>query len=110
MCEQRRHATDRAGLALDIVEREIAFGRRVEFKHLRNPKTRLKIPPYVAPQAVAAGEPQPMRAIKFGRCGLDKITAELADILKQRAVEAHDVAPEMSGREFLDEHGRSART
>ncbi|MGY4348186.1 hypothetical protein ACVWXM_004653 [Bradyrhizobium sp. GM7.3] len=47
MRKQRRNAADRAGLALDVEQREIAFRRRVEFEDARNGETRLKIVPDV---------------------------------------------------------------
>ena len=66
MRQQRRNPANRAGLALDIVEREIAFGRRIEFKDARNRETRLKGFPDIAAQAVAADQPQPMLVLEFG--------------------------------------------
>ena len=102
MRQQRRNAADRARLALDIVEREIAFGRRVEFQDLRNGKARLERFPDVAAQAVAAGEPQPMAGFEFGRRRLQQIAAEFADILEQRAVPAHDIVPEVLAENLSD--------
>ena len=40
--QERRNAADRAGLAFGIVEREIAFGRGIEFEDLRNPEAVLE--------------------------------------------------------------------
>ncbi len=65
MRQQRRNPADRARLALDIVEREIAFGRRIEFENLRNRKARLKGFPDIAAQAVAAGQPKPMSRLRI---------------------------------------------
>src|ERR1700760_1492835 len=103
MREQRGDSADRAGLALDIVEREIAFGRRIEFEDPRDRNPRLELLPDVAAQTVAAGEPQPMLAFELRCRRFQQITAELADILEQRAIEAGDVLPEIGGREFLGE-------
>ena len=55
MRQQRRNPADRPWFALDIVERKIALGRRIEFKDLWNGKARLKRLPDIAAQAVAAG-------------------------------------------------------
>src|SRR6202035_3074420 len=89
MRQQRRNAADRPSLAFDIVERKIAFGRRIEFENLRNRKARLKGLPDIAAQAIAACQPKPVDAFIFGRRRFQKIAAELADILEQRAVPAH---------------------
>src|ERR1700722_9490332 len=53
MLEKWRHAADSAGFALDIVERDVAFGRRIEFQNPGNPKPRLEALPYVGAQSVA---------------------------------------------------------
>src|SRR3954447_11687032 len=108
MRKQRRNAADRAGLALDVEQREIAFRRRVEFEDTRNGETRLKIVRDIPAQAVAAEEPQAMPVLVFRRRRLEQVATELADILKQRAVMAHDVGPEMRGREFFRDHHRAA--
>ena len=63
-------------------------------------KRRLNGLPDVRPQAVAAGQPQPMRALLRMRWRVDEVAAELADILEQRAVLAHDVVPELARRKF----------
>ena len=48
-------------------------------------------------------------ACSFG-CGrrVDQVAAQLADILEQRAVPAHDVVPEFARGEFLADHDRAA--
>src|ERR1700761_364357 len=109
MRQKRRNAPDRARFALDIVEREISFGRRVKFQDLRNRKSRLKIFPDVAAQAVAARESKPMPPLEFGRGRLQQISAEFAYILEQGAVPANQVLPERAGGEFVGQHYRSAR-
>ena len=45
----------------------------------------------------------------FGRRRLQEIAAELADILEQRAVPAHDVVPELACGKFVGQHHRAAR-
>src|SRR3954447_7406145 len=108
MREQRRDAADRAGLALDVEQREIAFRRRVEFEDARNGETRLKIVPDVTAQAVAADESQAMPVLVFRRRRLEQIAAELTYILEQRTVVAHDIGPEIRGREFFRDRHRPA--
>src|SRR5579863_8760142 len=106
MREKRRDAADGARLSLDVVEREVAFGRRIEFENLRDRKPRLKILPDVAAQAVAANQTQPVPRLEFRHGRLEKITAELADILEQRAVPADDVTPERAGGKLVGDHDR----
>src|SRR5487761_2467996 len=77
MRQQRWNSADRARPAFDIVEREIAFGRRVKFEELRNRKPCLKGFPDIAAQAVAAGEPKPVPGLEFGYGRLQKIPAKL---------------------------------
>src|SRR5262249_49287694 len=64
MRQERRNAADRADPALDIVEREIAFGRRIEFENTRNCEARLEFLPDVAAQPVAARQPQPVLGLE----------------------------------------------
>ena len=47
---------------------------------------------------------QPVPVFKFRHGRLQQIAAELADILKQRAIPADDIAPEMAHRELVREH------
>src|ERR1700730_3244013 len=65
MGQERRDSADRAGLALDVVKREIAFGRRIELEYSRNRKARLKGFPDIATQTIAAREPKPVDAFIF---------------------------------------------
>src|SRR5262249_6341123 len=101
MREQWRNAADRADLSLDIVEREIALGRRIEFENPWNRKACLERLPDIAAQAIAARHPQPVLALERGGLCFQEIAAELADILEKGAIEARDVLPEMAGREFV---------
>ncbi len=59
--EERRLAADRADLALDVVERQVAFGGGVELEDLGQAETLGEIAPYVGGKPVAAGEAQAMR-------------------------------------------------
>ena len=56
-------ASDRAFLAVEIEQRDVAFGRGVELDDLRDVEAPLELRPDVGPQAVAAGKPQPVRAL-----------------------------------------------
>ena len=76
---------------------------------MRDGKARLKGFPDIAAQTVAAGQPQPMPAFEFGNRCFQEVAAEFADILEQRAVKAHDIAPESLCRKLLSEHHRAAR-
>src|SRR5664279_341027 len=97
MGKKGRDFSDRAGFTLDIVEREIALGRRVEFEDLGNAETGLESLPDVTAQAVAASQPEPMPALEFRCRRFQEIAAEFADILEQRTIPADDVAPEPVG-------------
>src|ERR1700722_4260041 len=110
MRQKRRDSADGARLAFDIVEREIALGRRIKLQDLRDRKPRLKFLPDIAAQAVAAGKPQPMLLFEFRYGRFQKIAAELADILEEGAVPAHHVAPEVACRKFVGENDRGARS
>ena len=94
--QQRGNAPNRARLALDVVKRKIAFGRGIEFEDPRDGEARLERLPDIAAQPVAAGEPEPVRGLEFGSRRVEQITAEFADILKYRALPAHDVMPELA--------------
>ena len=107
MLEERRHAADGADFAVDIVQRDVAFGRRIEFQNLWNPKARLEFLPYVGAQSVAGAQPKPMCALARVRRRVDKIAAQLADILEQRAVPLDDIVPEALHREFFGDHDRA---
>ena len=105
MGEEGRNAADGADFAFDVVQRKIAFGRRVEFEYPRNGKSGLELLPDVGAQSVAAADAQAMRALAPMFRRVEQITRELADILYQRAVPIADVVPELMRGEFLpDQH------
>ena len=93
MGQERRHTADGADFALDVVKRDVAFGRRIEFQDPRNAKPRLEFLPDVGAQAIAAAQPQPMLAFPRVRRRIDQIAAQFADILKQRAVPGRRCRP-----------------
>ena len=98
MRQQRRNPADRAGLSFDIEQRKIAFRRGIEFEDMRNREPLRERLPDVAAQSVAEGQPQPCLRLELGRRRLQKVAAELADILEERAIETHDVVPEVRSR------------
>ena len=100
MRDPPRQAADRALLVLEVEQRHVAFGGGVELDDLRNLEAALERPPDLGPQPVAAGEPQPVRALLRMRRRVEQVAAELADILEQRAVPAHDVVPELARGEI----------
>ena len=107
--EERRNAADRADLSFHIVKRHVAFGRRVELEDARNDKAVLKLLPDVGLQTVAAAKPQAMGAFVGMRGRVDQITAQLADILEDRAVAGEDVIPEVPhGESVADQHRAAA--
>src|SRR5580704_10657449 len=108
MLQKRRNTANRAGLALDIDQRERALGRRIKFDDMRDVEALLERIPDIGTQAIAEGEPHMMRALVgiFGR--LEKIAAELADILKQGAVPANHILPEAPRRKLILQHDRAA--
>src|SRR5262249_49789147 len=80
------NAADRAFLAVEIEHRDIAFGRAVALDDLRNAEAALELRPDLGTQSVAAGEAQFVRALLRMRRRVEQVTAQLADILEQRAV------------------------
>src|SRR5439155_1729966 len=60
MRKKRRDTADGARLALDIEQRQVAFGRGVELQNLRNAEPPLEVVPHIRPQPVAATHPDPV--------------------------------------------------
>src|SRR5690606_17680972 len=84
----------------------VALGRGIEFPDMRDAEARPEGRPDIRPQAIAAAQPQAMLRLLHMRRRIDEITAELADILEQRAFALDHIIPELADREFLaDEHG-----
>ena len=106
--EERRLTADRTDLAFDVVERQVAFGGGVKLENLRHAETLCEGGPHVGGKSIAEGKTQAMAPlVGRGRRG-DEIAAELADVLKDRAVPARDVAPEPARRELFGDHHRAA--
>src|SRR5512132_2929423 len=93
------NAADGAFLAVEIKHRDVAFSRAVALDDLRNVEAALELRPDLGTQAVAAGETQFVLALFRMRRRVEQVTAQLADILEQRAVPAHQVIPEFMRRE-----------
>ena len=99
---------DRAFLAVEIEQRDVAFGRGVELDDLRNLEAPLELRPHIGPQTVAAGQAQMVRALLRVRRRVDEVAAELADILEAGAIPAHDIVPELAHGKFIADHHRAA--
>src|SRR3954447_25712275 len=97
MSEKGRYPTNRAGLSFDIIKREIALRCRVEFNYLRYGKPLLKILPDVRPKAVSASHPNPMLSLCLGAGSSKQITAELSNVLNERAIELRNLPPKGAG-------------
>src|SRR6202521_2406489 len=76
--QKPRYATDRSGLAGEIEHRNVAFGRRIELKNLREAKPAFERVPHVGTQSVAAGKPQPVLGLERVRWRVHQIPTELA--------------------------------
>ena len=106
----RRDAADRADLALDIVEPDVAFRGGIEFEHAERPES------IEEARQTSAASPLPIArrslwAFSSGRGGRgDEIAAEFADILKRRAIPARDIVPKSARRETLGDRDRAADT
>src|SRR5205807_2507594 len=100
--------SDGARLAFDIEQRNVAFGRGIKFDNSRDGEPGFEVAPDVRPQPVSAAQPEPMRRLARVRGRVDEIAAELADILKHRAVPALHVVPELTGRKSFPDRYRAA--
>src|SRR5277367_1992587 len=91
--KKRRYLADCADFALAVEQRKIRLGRRVEFENLRNVEAALKFLPDVGAEAIAARESQLVLRLRRMRRGFDEISAQLADVLEDRASRFDDVFP-----------------
>src|SRR5262249_27669561 len=108
MGEPPRQPADRPLPAVQIEQRYVAFGCAIELDDLRDAKSLRKLLPHVETQAIAAGKAQAMGALVGLRWRVEQIAAQLADILKARAVPARDVAPKFVHRKPVPDHHRAA--
>ncbi len=106
--QEGRDPADRAGFAFEIDQRKAALAGGIEFQDLRNGEALLECGPNLGAQSVAAADPQAMPSLGGRRRLVEEITTELTDILKQRAIEADDVVPELARGKPRPQHHRSA--
>src|ERR1700761_8261187 len=100
MSQKRRDPADCAGFTFAVVERKVALGRRIELKDLRDMEPTLEGVPDVGSQPIATAESDLMA--RFLRvCGtINKITAQLADILEQGAIPFDHLVPKPTRRKL----------
>ena len=84
----RWRPTNRANLALDIVEPDVAFRRRIEFQDVEGSKSIGKGAPNIGGESVTDREAEPMGLLLWANGRRVQVPAKLADILKRRAIEA----------------------
>ena len=107
--EKRRDTADRSDLALDVIERDVAFGRSVKLDNARNGEPFLEFLPDVGAKPIAAAKAQPMRALARGLRRVEEVAGEFADILEQRAVPVGNVVPKTPrGKLVADQHRAAA--
>jgi hypothetical protein len=102
------NAADRAGLALEIEGRDVAFGGGVELENPRDAEAAGEVRPHVGAQAIAAAQPDPVSGLVGTHRAIRQIPAQLADVEEQRAVPGNDVVPEFARGEFLADDDRPA--
>ena len=81
--KEGRNAADGADLALDVVERNVAFSGGIEFQDARNLETRLEFLPDVRLQTIAAAQPDAMRLLARTMRRVEEIAGEFADVLDE---------------------------
>src|SRR6202048_182323 len=104
MRQKRRYLADRARASLAVVERKIAFGRRVILENSRDLEAALERLPDLRPQSVSAGDAELMGAFYFLMRRIDEVAAQLADVLEQRAAFIAHVAPKIRRRKSRPNH------
>ena len=92
-----------------IIDR-VAFGRAVEFQHLRNGEAGLKGGEYVGPQPIADAGANFMGAIVGAGRRIQQIATEFADVDEGGALLLRRVAPEGSGGKLVANEGRAAES
>ena len=102
-------AADRADLAFDVVEPDVALGRGIELEDAQRSKSIQEGLPNVARKPVADRDPGTMRLLGRPDRGDKEIAAELAYVLEGRAFPSHDVGPEVARREALGDCDRTAK-
>src|SRR5215471_5048238 len=94
----RRNSPNGSGFILDIEQRDCPFRRGVELEDAGNLKPVLEVSPHVCSQPISACCPDSMIGLMKRSLAMEQISTKLADILKQCAIPALDVAPKLAGR------------
>ena len=107
--EIRRDTADRADLAFDVVEPDIAFRRSIKFEDAERSESI-----QISARQTSSESPLPIaiRSLMSLLLGADRrgdeIAAEFADILKRRAFPARDIVPKAARRKALGDRDRTA--
>ena len=103
-----RQPADRAGVRIEVEQRDVAFGGGVELQYVGDGEARLERGEDVGPQSVADRHADAMGAIAVARRRVVEVAAQFADIDEHRAVAPGRVVPELVGRESLANVARAA--
>ncbi len=105
-----RNASDRTDDAVEIDERDVAFGRAVELDDARDAEARLEGRPDFGSEAVAHDDAQFVLALQRMRRRVQKIAAEFADVLELRCAVFAAIVPELGRRKLAaDDDGTADR-
>src|SRR2546430_6645295 len=94
MGEKRRNTADGAGLGLDDEQRDVAFGRSIEFQDPRNAESALEGVPHLEPQPIVAADPEPVLALPRVRRDVHVVPRHFSYVLEEGAIPLDDVVPE----------------
>src|SRR5580692_8706744 len=108
MCEITRNVADGTALSLHVEQRNVAFGGGVELEDLRNAEAVFEGIPNVGSQPIPARQADLMLPFIRRWASLQQVPAEFADVLKQRALPADDLVPEVTGGKLFADNDRAA--
>src|ERR1700723_978715 len=108
MREVTRNVADGAALSLHIEKGNVAFGGGVKLEDLGNAEAVFEGIPNIGSQSIPARQPNPMLRFIRRRRGLQQVPAQFADVLKQRALPANDLVPELTGGKLFADDYRAA--
>jgi hypothetical protein len=108
MCEITRNVADGTALSLHVEQRNVAFGRGVELEDLRNAEAVFEGIPDIGSQSIPARKADTMMRFICRWTGMQQVPAEFADVLKQRAVPANDLVPELARRKLFAYDNRAS--
>ena len=77
--QEARHPTDRALFAVEVEQRDVAFGRAVELQDVGDLEPALEVGPDIGAQAVAERQAQLVLGLVLVRRAVDQIAAQLAE-------------------------------